>query len=90
MTESKQASQHRQRHSHHREQLYHGRNGKPEWILRMTRGTRAEASATCFAYLATHGGEYASARVALGGPTENDDEEDDLGGEHRRIVRDPA
>ena len=41
-------------------------------------------------YLATHGGKDVSARVALVDPTEDDDEENDLGGEHRRIVREPA
>jgi hypothetical protein len=48
---------------------------------------RWPASATRFAYLAIHGGQYAPARVALIDPTEDDNEEDDLGGEHRRIVR---
>lgn len=55
---------------------------------REQRGLRA--SATRLAYLAIHGGQYASARVALIDPTEDDDEEDDLGGEHRRIVRESA
>ena len=58
----------------------------------MTSGTGAEvqSGATRFAYLAIHGGKYASARVALVDPTEDDDEEDDLGSEHRRTVREPA
>jgi len=56
----------------------------------VSNGARPRASATRFAYLAIHGGQYASARVALIDPTEDDDEEDDLGGEHRRIVRESA
>jgi len=52
----------------------------------MTGRNGSEASAT---HLAIHTGEYASTRVALVDPTENVDEEDGLGGEHRDIVREP-
>jgi hypothetical protein len=40
-------------------------------------------------YLAMHRGKDVSTRVALVDPAEDDDKENDLGGEHRRIVREP-